>query len=186
MKTSILNYYPMVLEVCYNHLQKPVPRAVRQIYHWAAENSRLEQEDLMRIQMDLSQTIQSEPILNGAYFCSYNSFRHIYPIFVRTAERENFALAIMLISLHPRKNAVGSRQDTSLAMNLAHQIILSTLRKDDIFCQFSRSQYAALLMMKNYNDKQFVEMRLSNVFSQESRLKNFTITISFCHPDLNI
>ena len=41
-------------------MNKPVPRSLRQIYLWASENNACVQEDLMRIRMDLNETIRSE------------------------------------------------------------------------------------------------------------------------------
>ncbi len=180
MKTSVLNYYPAVLELCYNRLQKPIPREVRQVYRWASESSLCEQEDLLQIQMDLSEALEAESLSKGAYFCSYDSFRSIYPMLVRTAAREKFDLSLMLISLQARKNTAVSRQELSAAMSLTRDVIVSSLRKDDIFCRFSKFQYAALLMMNQYADKEALTARLLEIVREESGLDDFSVTVSFC------
>lgn len=183
MKTAILNYYPVILEFCYNQLNKPVPRNIRHIYQWASENTLSLQEDLFRIRMELSETMHQELPLNGAYFCTYESLRHMYQVVARNASRNNAVLAIMLVSLHSKKNTANARENLSTAMaSLQHQI-RCTLRRGDIFCQYSRFQYAALLAMSRYEDHLAVKGRLLNVLQAQKSLEPFDIEIAFCKLD---
>ena len=183
MKTAVLNYYPIAIELCYQQMNKPVPRSLRQIYLWASENNACVQEDLMRIRMDLNETIRSELPLQGAYFCNYDAFRHMYHMLARNASRSGNALAILLFSLHPDKRLLPSRQQTASAMAVLRRTIRSTLRKGDVFCQFSRFQYVTLLSMTKYEDCHAVEKRLDEAFKKQPELKNFVIQMDFTAPD---
>ena len=183
MKTAVINYYPVVLELCYNHNSKPVPRSVRQVYQWASNSNLGQQEDLMKIRMDLAETAQQELPLQGAYFCNYDSLRHIHHILARNGTRNGTMLVILLVSLTPKKNLTPSRQETLSAMATLRNILRATLRKDDIFCQFSRSQYVALLSMTNYDDRHILQKRLTERLHQEQDLLDYEVEIAFTRPD---
>ena len=107
----------------------------------------------------------------------------MYHMLARNASRSGNALAILLFSLHPDKRLLPSRQQTASAMAVLRRTIRSTLRKGDVFCQFSRFQYVALLSMTKYEDCHAVEKRLDEAFKKQPELKNFVIQMDFTAPD---
>ena len=183
MKTAVLNYYPIAVEMCYHSFSKPVARSLRQIYFWASEQNFSSHEDLMRIRADLQKIMQKELPLQGAYFCNYNELQEIYPMIARTASRNGNTLAILLLSLHPKNKFLPTKQESASAMAALYQIIRNTLRKGDIFCRFSRFQYVSIVSMAQYSDCSIVKNRLSYPISQESLLENFSVQIDFTSPD---
>ncbi len=183
MRTAVINYYPIVLELCYNQHSKPVPRLVRQVYQWATDSNLGQQEDLMRIRMDFAETAREEQPMQGAYFCDYDSLRHMHHILARNCARNGTILVILLVSVSPKRNLSFARQELLSAMVALRNIMRCTLRKDDIFCQFSRFQYVGLLSMADFENRYVLQKRLEQAIVNDPELKNYDVEIAFTQPD---
>lgn len=166
MKQEILNYYPVVSQTYFDEMGEQMPQIVRNIYQWASNSTYHTIKDIYQIQRDLEETIRTERPINGAYFCSYEIFKHIFHMIVRSADRENNCVILMLLTLSLENGANFSKDSLNRAMGMLEEVIQTTMRKGDVFSRYSRNQFVLMLPVKKSKDGKQVEKRLRQAFSK--------------------
>lgn len=159
MKSAVRSCYPVVLELFYNQLERPLPRQVRAAWRWACDGMPTCQEDLARIRKDFAVIRQQEQPAVGPYLCDYQNFRSLYPLLSRAARRSGGSLAVGLITLSLH-GEVSDRKQLDAGMQWLVQGIRSTLRREDVVCRYGRRQYAVMMILAEYEDVSTVEQRL--------------------------
>ncbi len=166
MKQEILNYYPVVSQTCFDEMGEQMPQIVQNIYQWASNSTYHTIKDIHQIEQDLEETIRNGQPINGAYFCSYEIFKHIFHMIVRSADRENNCVILMLLTLSLENGANFSKDQLNKTMGILKGIIQTTMRKGDVFSRYSRNQFVLMLPVKKSKDGKQVEKRLRQAFSK--------------------
>ncbi|MCI1952698.1 MAG: winged helix-turn-helix domain-containing protein [Clostridiales bacterium] len=166
MKQEILNYYPVVSQNYFDEMGEQMPQIVRNIYQWASNSTYHTIKDIYQIEQDLEETIRSERPINGAYFCSYEVFKHIFHMIVRSADRENNCVILMLLTLSLENGMDFSKDQFNKTMEMLKAVIETTMRKGDVFSRYSRNQFVLMLPVKKSKDSKQVEKRLRQAFSK--------------------
>ncbi|CAB1247260.1 conserved protein of unknown function [Ruminococcaceae bacterium BL-4] len=166
MKQEILNYYPVVSQNYFDEMGEQMPQIVRNIYQWASNSTYHTIKDIYQIEQDLEGTIRSERPINGAYFCSYEVFKHIFHMIVRSADRENNCVILMLLTLSLENGMDFSKDQFNKTMEMLKEVIETTMRKGDVFSRYSRNQFVLMLPVKKSKDSKQVEKRLRQAFSK--------------------
>lgn len=107
---------------------------------------------------------------NGAFYCSFPSFRDGYRLVRRIIERNGQSVFMMLCSIvdshgNPMKN--GEKLD-AMTEEL-YDSIKHSLRRGDSFTKFSPSQFLILLVGINKENCELIFERIENYFSREHK-----------------
>ncbi len=128
------------------------------------------------IQSDLSG--HSDKV-QGAYVCTYPVFRGIYQLMERLIDRTGQSAYLMLCAVVDpagkplRDGAVLSRLSEKLG-----EVIVSTVRKSDVVCRYSKGQYLVLLMNTTAENCDIVEDRISKKFRSVNQRNKIDYQVS--------
>ena len=100
----------------------------------------------------------------GALQCDYDYFRILCYALSRTLERSGNTIHVALLNAVPTAERSMTRQAIDRAMGQLGQQIRLSLRRGDVFCQCSVSQYAVLLPKANFENAQIICDRILRSF----------------------
>ena len=128
------------------------------------------QDDFHTIQMRLKEEHFFDK--HGAYFCPYPSFVDTYRYVCRTMERSGQTGYLMMVSLR----FVGSpMQIPSYVKDDLAEAIGRSLRRGDLYCRYSNSQFLVLLPGAQREDCDMIFNRISKRYFEVSSLKKFNL-----------
>ncbi len=133
------------------------------------------------ITMDLStiQEILSEGGTNsGAFSCEPSVFRDIYQLETRAIQRTGDSIFLCLLTISNLKGELLKPAVQTRAMDELGESIRKSLRRGDIFCRYSVSQYLLLLPTATYENGELVLKRIIQNFKKEYSRKDLSITYS--------
>ena len=138
---------------------------IKKIYFSASEKVNKIEQDILIIKDDLREVTRDQKPIRGAFFCNYETFKHMYQMIARSAERSQSSIILLLLTLTDQRNRVPIRQPLVAAMADLKQIIWSSLRKSDTFAQYSKSQYILMLPTDSLDKAQIVVQRIEEKFA---------------------
>ena len=100
----------------------------------------------------------------GALQCDYDYFRILCYALSRTLERSGNTIHVALLNAASTAERELSRQAIDRAMGQLGQQIRLSLRRGDVYCQCSVSQYAVLLPKANFENSQIICDRILRAF----------------------
>ncbi len=109
---------------------------------------------------------ESAPV-TGALICDYDFFKMIYQAEARRVARSGDAVHIALLSLRGLGGKALPRRSLDLAMDNLEEQLHTGLRKGDVICRCSPSQFLILLPQANFEDSGKVCQRLLRGFSRK-------------------
>ncbi|MDO5546561.1 MAG: BTAD domain-containing putative transcriptional regulator [Eubacteriales bacterium] len=101
---------------------------------------------------------------SGALQCDYDYFRILCYALSRTLERSGSPVHVALLNAISTAERELPRQSMDRAMGQLSQQIRLSLRRGDVFCQCSISQYAVLLPKANFENSQIICDRILRAF----------------------
>lgn len=119
-----------------------------------------------------------EEIPEGAYFCSYPVFKHLYQVEARRLDRSGLAEYVLLLTLrqsgklHLQSN-VG--QNVLDGMAILESVLRSSLRIGDVVCRNGVSQFIILLPMCTYESGIAVAGRIQKNFKKSSGKRHLEV-----------
>ncbi|MFV0412375.1 MAG: BTAD domain-containing putative transcriptional regulator [Oscillospiraceae bacterium] len=142
------------------------PTEVRKIYAGASERINKTEQDIIVIKTELSGIEGESRPQRGAYFCTYNSLKHIYPLLKRAAERSSQVLVLALFTLAQAKTSPTANYDLARIMAEFKVVAMNNLRKADAIARYSKNQYVMLLTVNSLEDGRLVRDRIRESFAQ--------------------
>lgn len=109
-------------------------------------------------------TIQESDASTGALQCDYDYFRVLCYALSRTLERNGGAVHVALLNVIPTSEREMSRQSLDRVMGQMGQQIRLSLRRGDVFCQCSVSQFLVMLPKANFENTQIICDRILRSF----------------------
>ena len=109
-------------------------------------------------------TLQETNPPSGALQCDFDYFRILCYALSRSMERSGGAVHVALLNAIPTAEREMNRQAIDRVMGQLGQQIRLNLRRGDVFCQCSISQYAVLLSKANFENCQAICDRILRVF----------------------
>jgi len=103
----------------------------------------------------------------GALFCDYDFFRTICRSFARSIERSGDAVHLVLLSITDKEGGELARRSLDRVMLNLQDTIRSSLRRGDVACQCSVSQFLLLLPQANYENSRMVADRVVRAFIRQ-------------------
>ena len=109
-------------------------------------------------------TVQEKSPPSGALQCDFDYFRILCFAMSRTLERSGGAVHVALLNAVPTTEREMTRQALDRVMGQLGQQIRLSLRRGDVFCQCSVSQFAVMLPRANFENAQIVCDRILRNF----------------------
>lgn len=103
----------------------------------------------------------------GALYCDYDFFRAIYQAVARALERSGDAVHLGLISVSDKDGEELPKRSLDRVMENLQDIIRSNLRRGDVACRCSVSQFLLLLPQANYENSRMVCSRVVKSFARQ-------------------
>ncbi|MCL1982087.1 MAG: SARP family transcriptional regulator [Clostridiales bacterium] len=115
----------------------------------------------------ISENLEEDAPGRGAYYCEYEVFKDIYRLEIRTKPRTGESVYLSLVTLTTTKGEVPSVKMLNSFMDKLNECIKKTLRKGDIFAQYSVSQYILLLPFTTYENGEMVMTKIIKAFHRQ-------------------
>lgn len=115
--------------------------------------------------------------LNKALYCHFDAFRDIYRYESRQSARSKKVIVLILIEINGKKNEGLPEKSLSRARKSLHECCMLTLRKGDVFADYSKSQIIIMLTVMNESDTDGIVSRLSSGFY--AHIRNEQIYLKF-------
>ena len=109
-------------------------------------------------------TVRESDAPSGALQCDYDYFRILCYALSRTMERSGNAAHVVLLDVISTAERELPRQSIDRVMGQLSQQIRLSLRRGDVFCQCSISQFAVLLGRANFENSQVICDRILRAF----------------------
>lgn len=156
--------YEKTTEMYFDELDMPPSERMVECFRQMSSQTQLNKGNFHEIRKMLKES----PLLNGAYYCTYPSFRDVYRIIVRTMERTGQSVYLMLCTVldEGRKKMEDSENQKKISANLA-EAIREALRHGDAFTRYNMSQYLILLTGSCQEDCQIATNRIDTCFRKK-------------------
>ncbi len=109
---------------------------------------------------------ESDPI-TGALVCDYDFFKMIYQAEARMMARSGTAAHIVLFSLDGIRGKELSKRSLEVAMDNMEELLRTSLRKGDVLCRCSPSQFLIMLPLANFENSGMVCRRIESAFARK-------------------
>lgn len=153
-----LDYYEYVTQMFYNELGITPSDDMKSLYLKITNKLNYVELDVHKIMVDL--TSQKEE--DGAFYCEYSVFQRIYQLLQRTVERSGNKVYVALLTLADFNGSVPRLHQLNESMPQVQNLLKHSLRKGDIYCKYSKSQWVALLVLPDDDVSQAVVTRLDS------------------------
>ena len=127
--------------------------------------------DLTMIKKELSEPGK----VSGAYYQDYGAFREIYRFVARGLSRTGQTVYILLCTLTDSQGEVPSQEVLSPAMTALKETIMYSLRRGDLFSQYSNTQYIIMLPGTAFENSDIVIDRILR--SYEMSIREFGVML---------
>jgi DNA-binding SARP family transcriptional activator len=141
------------------------------IYNSLKRNTTYVKSELNQI---LDETIEVE-LMNKAMYCSFETLKGIYSYEARQFARRPQHVALILADLCGGSNKELPGETLSELRKSMHNACFSTLRRGDIFADYSETQIVIMLIVSGASDADKVISRLSDSFYLRMRNKNIVL-----------
>jgi len=124
---------------------------------------------------ELRGMLEEEEDIEGAYFCSYPSFRESYRYIRRLVERTGQSAYLMSCTIVDRSGiTLKSGERLNMLSEDLKNAVRKALRKGDLYSQYSQSQFVMLLMEIKQEQCSIVMSRIEKLFLGDNRrAKNY-------------
>lgn len=169
-----LEQYHRTNDLFYNEFAITPSSRFKELYKLISDKKHGITLDLTTIQEDL---MESEPT-RGAFCCEPSVFRDIYQLESRAIERTGDTIFLCVMTISNLKGDVLKPAVQTRAMDELGESIRNSLRRGDIYCRYSVSQYLILLPTATFENGEMVLKRIIHNFKKEYSRKDLTITYS--------
>ncbi len=119
---------------------------------------------------DINRNLKEKEVASGALFCSYPNFVNSYRYMERVLERTGLSAYLLVCTMVNGRGEPLKKTEKQLEMaERLRDAIQTSLRKGDMFTQYSPNQYLLLLLSIKQEDCKVVMGRIENTFAAMGR-----------------
>jgi DNA-binding SARP family transcriptional activator len=156
-------HYDYVIDLFYNKQGINPQGDLTELYEEIVKTDKQYETDLDGIKIRLNE--KSPP--QGAFFCEYEFFKHIYRLEMRDAERSKQTVYICLVTITDRDGAVPPPKTLSKSAERLRHSIGCSLRASDIFSRYNASQYIIMLPSATESTSEMVMRRIVRKYRRD-------------------
>lgn len=134
------------------------------------------------IEMDIDIVIENlleERKVEGAFFCEYQIFKHLYQLELRDSARTSKRISVCLLTVHTGEGGLPAQNPLNKAMERLSKSISSSLRGSDVYSRYSVSQFVVMLPETNDETGLLVMKRIEKNFKCENTNKDIELDFRF-------
>lgn len=169
-----MDHYQHVNDMFYNEFAITPSARFKDLYKLISDKKHGITMDLSTIQDMLMEGAKEK----GAFNCEPSVFRDVYQLETRAIERTGDSIFLCLITISNLKGQLLKPSVQSRAMDELGESIRTSLRRGDIYCRYSVSQYLMLLPTATYENGEMVLKRIIQNFKKAYSRKDLSITYS--------
>lgn len=162
-----IEYYYYIIDLFCSRLGIDVSSTMRDLYNRIINMLPDYQVDMSNLESSLR-----ENDTKGAFYCSYDSFKNIYRVNARMVRRTKATRFLVLLTAVDKEMPGNVGERTKIVMSNLKRIIIEHLRKNDIFTQFSATQYSIIIAAHNEQDCEKAVNRIKEKFALKNPFKN--------------
>ena len=158
-----LDHYHTAEELLYENLDIEVTEQLQSIWPLLMEQTQSKEKNIKKIQKELMDDYRQ-----GAFFCEYGTFKKIYQLELRRADRMGISvfMSLLTIGFVPLKKTAPERRNHLIleAMDNMKEVLLTCLRSGDVITRYSKSQFIVLLPTCQYETARKVMSRIEAAY----------------------
>lgn len=182
VKSGLLNkaisHYDYMSAMFYKELGITPSEELKLAYKEIIAKTDFEESDIETIKEELSERTE----IKGAYFCDYDTFKHIYRIEARSMQRSGLAIYICLLTMVNQNGSADEKIIRNIVRSFGENI-LACLRRGDVFAKYGKNQYVVMLKSITFENCEMVMKRILKRFSKESASKYYKVNYKFMPLD---
>jgi tetratricopeptide (TPR) repeat protein len=114
----------------------------------------------------IKDNLKDEAPGSGAFFCEFEIFKDIYSLELRAKPRTGETVYLSLLTLINKEGERPSVKMLNSFMDKLHDCVKKTLRENDVFAQYSVSQFILLLPLTTYENGEMAIKRVIKLFQK--------------------
>ncbi|MEG0264703.1 MAG: BTAD domain-containing putative transcriptional regulator [Erysipelotrichaceae bacterium] len=151
-----LTAYKDVQKLFFEEFGSPLSLKLRSLYNVIIAKDEEDEMDINTLKDKLTIGLKDE----GAFYCEYELFRHIFQVELRNSVRENRLEFLVVFEIHIE----GSEKEQLVYMDKLKKVIHMSLRKGDVFSRMNKIQYVLLIPCKNVESAHMVIHRITSAY----------------------
>lgn len=164
-----LKYYDDLNEAFLRELGTGLSDKFKELYNVIMKDH----DEINRLELDhLIRQLSTRTEISGGFYCTFDMFKYMYELSVKTSKRENKVHYIMSFE-------VISKEDDDKAVyeiiNKVKRIIASSLRNNDIFAKVNNGQFVVLANCENLDNAYLIIQRITKKFYNKFRSMSFRL-----------
>jgi DNA-binding SARP family transcriptional activator len=167
-----IDYYYYVVDLLYCKLGVEVSESLRAIYSRIIEKLPEYQVNIEK----LENRLKDSDVLEGSYYCNYEVFKSIYQVNVRAVRRSRGPRYLVLLTIEEEIAGTIRSESYKEEMSTLRKVIHQQLRKNDVFTQFSATQYSLILSAQSEENCEVAIGRIVDKFKQKNKVAGIRIT----------
>lgn len=167
-----MEYYYYVVDLFYSKLGMDVSESMREIYQTIIEKLPEYQVDMNKLEDRLRDTQSAD----GSYYCNYEVFKSIYQVNVRSLRRSRNSKFLVLLTLEAEDAAATTGETYMEEMKMLHEVIRKVLRRNDVFTQFSATQYSIIISAPNMDSSTKAIHRITERFEAKNKIADIQLS----------
>lgn len=171
---AALEHYNHTIDMLYNEFAISPSEHLKSLYKIIRDTKHGVVTDLSVIQENLMEEAKRA----GAFFCEYTVFKDIYQLESRSIERTGDSIYLCLLTLSDLKGTLLTQPFLNKGMDILRDSVRSSLRRGDVFCRYSVSQYMLLLPTATYENGEMVLKRITRNFHKTYTRRDMTVNYS--------
>lgn len=171
---AALEHYNHTIDMLYSEFAITPSDHLKSLYKIIRDTKHGIVTDLSVIQDNLMEETRK----SGAFYCEYSVFKDIYQLESRSIERTGDSIYLCLLTLSDLKGKLLSQPFLNKGMDLLRNSIRSSLRRGDVFCRYSVSQYMLLLPTATYESGEMVLRRITQNFHRTYTRRDMIVNYS--------
>lgn len=173
-QAQALERYQAMTDLFYNKFAITPSERMKDLYKIIQDKEHGVTTDLSLIQQSMQENLHS----TGAYACEYTVFRDIYRLERRAIERTGDSIFLCLLTISTEDGMLPKSLILGRAMEHLNKVIMSSLRRGDVYTRYSVSQYLILLPSASFENGEMVMQRIIRNFKKEYVRKD--LNVHFC------
>lgn len=152
-----LQYYDQINQAFYNELGTGISDKFKELYNVVKDQ---ENHDELLSMDDIYHYLSQDMKVQGGFYCTYDLFKYVYEVNLKSAKREKRNYYLMLIEMEHHQ----SIEKHAMMISKLKEVIGSSLRSSDVFAKVSDSQFILLLCCQHENNTQLIMQRIKEDF----------------------
>lgn len=164
-----LTYYDSVNEAFYKELGTGLSSRFKELYDIVLNEY---ENDFTHDLDSIQKEIEANQKTTGGFFCTYDMFKYLYEILIKTAKRDNKRYFLFMIEFHNKELSLDRQMTATKALK---ESMIASLRSNDIFTRINNMQYIALVNCNEEDNVYIITQRIGTLFYKSFNSKKYRL-----------